>query len=133
MPAQPPDLLVGSAAIREFLLELGLRADPYYLRRSKQGWPIGRSVSDRGSGGKLVASRRRLRKYIEEITRGPFLGKNFLVSKLWLNRHAKKTAANHVTALLRRRKRQQAAKPKAAAPPTRRAKVRSNQTELSAD
>jgi hypothetical protein len=92
MPAQPPDLLVGSAAIRAYLAELGLRADPYYLRRSKQGWPIGRTTTDR-SGGKLVASRRRLRDYLEEIARGPPLGKNFLVAKLWLNRHAKKTAA----------------------------------------
>jgi hypothetical protein len=94
MPAQPPDLLVGSAAIHAFLVELGMpaRTDPYYLRRSKR-WPIGRTTTDRGSGGKLVASRRRLREYVEEIARGPPLGKNFLISKLRLGRHAKKAAA----------------------------------------
>jgi hypothetical protein len=74
MPTQQPDgdLLIGSAAIRAFLTQLGLpaRTDPYYLRRAGR-WPIGRTTEDRGSGGKLIASKRRLLKYIEKLTRGP--------------------------------------------------------------
>ena len=89
MPAQKPDpdLLIGSAAIRAFLVELGMpaRTDPYYLRRNGR-WPIGRTTEDRSSGGKLIASRRRLRKYVDDLTRGPPLGRNRIVSKLRLGR-----------------------------------------------
>src|SRR5262245_11489803 len=89
MPAQKPDtdLLVGSAAIRAYLTQLGMpaRTDPYYLRRGLR-WPIGRTTEDRGSGGKLIASKRRLRKYINDLTRGPPLGRNRIISKLRLGR-----------------------------------------------
>ena len=47
------DLLVGAAAIRAYLVFLGMPAgvDPYYLKRSGR-WPIGNT----GGGGKLIAS-----------------------------------------------------------------------------
>ena len=62
------DLLVGADAIRAFLVYLGMPAgvDPYYLRRARR-WPIGNT----GGGGKLVASKKRLIRHAEEITRGP--------------------------------------------------------------
>ena len=91
-----PDLLVGSAAIRSFLLELGLpaRTDPFYLRRTGR-WPI-QNIAGKNclGGGKLVASRRRLREYIDDLTRGPSPRKNRIISKLQLGRRAKKVAAN---------------------------------------
>ena len=61
------DLLVGAAAIRAYLVFLGMPAgvDPYYLKRSGR-WPIGNT----GGGGKLIASKRRLSRHAEEITRG---------------------------------------------------------------
>jgi hypothetical protein len=66
------DLLVGAAAIRAFLIYLGMHAgvDPYYLKRTGT-WPIGNTGGRRGGGGKLIASKRRLIRYVEEITRGP--------------------------------------------------------------
>ena len=64
------DLLVGADAIRAFLEWLGMPqgTDPYYLKRTGH-WPIG-NTGGRGGGGKLVASKRRLIRYTEEITRG---------------------------------------------------------------
>jgi hypothetical protein len=66
------DLLVGADAIRAFLVYLGMPAgvDPYYLRRAKR-WPIGNTGGGAGGGGKLVASKKRLIRHAEEITRGP--------------------------------------------------------------
>jgi hypothetical protein len=65
------DLLVCADAIRAFLIFLGMHAgvDPYYLKRTGN-WPIG-NTGGRSGGGKLVASKRRLIRYTEEITRGP--------------------------------------------------------------
>jgi hypothetical protein len=62
------DLLVGADAIRAFLIYLGMPAgtDPYYLKRAGH-WPIGNTG---GGGGKLIASKRRLTRHAEEITRG---------------------------------------------------------------
>jgi hypothetical protein len=61
------DLLVGAAAIRAFLVHLGMpSADPYYLKRS--GWPIGNTAN---GGGKLIASKRRLANHTSRIARGP--------------------------------------------------------------
>ena len=64
------DLLVGADAIRAFLQYLGMSADPYYLKRAG-GWPIGNTGGGIGGGGKLIASKRRLIRNAEEITRGP--------------------------------------------------------------
>jgi hypothetical protein len=66
------DLLVGADAIRAFLIYLGMPAgvDPYYLRRAGR-WPIGNTGSGIRGGGKLIASKRRLTRHAEEITRGP--------------------------------------------------------------
>jgi hypothetical protein len=63
----PGDLLVGGDAIRAFLVQLGMpeSTDPYYLKRS--GWPIGNTAA---GGGKLIASRRRLSRHTERMTRG---------------------------------------------------------------
>lgn len=66
---RPGDLLVGAEAIRAFLISLGMpekTADPYYLKRSGN-WPIGNTAGD---GGKIVASKRRIIRHIEKITRG---------------------------------------------------------------
>jgi hypothetical protein len=64
------DLLVGRDAIRNFLTQLGMTdADPYYLRRTGR-WPISNTAAGAGGGGKLIASKRRLARYIDEITRG---------------------------------------------------------------
>jgi len=64
------DLLVGAKAIRAFLQYLGMsEADPYYLRRGGH-WPIGNTGRGVGGGGKLIASKRRLIRHAEEITRG---------------------------------------------------------------
>ena len=65
------DLLVGADQIRKFLVSLGIpekTADPYYLKRSGNGWPIG-STSAAG-GGRLIASRRRLSRHLDRIARG---------------------------------------------------------------
>jgi hypothetical protein len=63
------DLLVGADAIRDYLIFLGMPADTdiYYLRRAGR-WPIGKTSGD---GGSLVASKRRLARHAEKITRGP--------------------------------------------------------------
>jgi hypothetical protein len=60
------DLLVGAAAIRAFLVHLGMPedVDVYYMRRMKR-WPIG------SDGAKLVASKRRLSRHAEKITTAP--------------------------------------------------------------
>jgi hypothetical protein len=65
------DLLVGADAIRAFLVYLGMPAgvDPYYLKRAGR-WPIGNTGGGAGGGGKLIASKRRLTRHTEEITRG---------------------------------------------------------------
>jgi len=62
------DLLVGAAAIQAFLMHLGMPegTDAYYLKRS--GWPIGNTAGD---GGKLIASKRRLTRHTDKLTRGP--------------------------------------------------------------
>ena len=63
------DLLVGADAIREFLVELGMprkSADPYYLKRCGR-WPIG---STSGSGGNIIASKRKLLRHVDRLTRG---------------------------------------------------------------
>jgi hypothetical protein len=62
------DLLVGAAAIRAFLVHLGMpkSTDPYYLKRS--GWPIGNTATN--GGGKLIASKRRLTNHTSKIARG---------------------------------------------------------------
>jgi hypothetical protein len=65
--ASTGDLLVGRGEIRAFLLSLGVRLDPYYLK-SKRGWPIGTTGGDKG--GSLIASKRRLARHAEKITRG---------------------------------------------------------------
>jgi hypothetical protein len=63
------DLLVGAEAIRSFLVHLGMpgSVDPYYLKRSGH-WPIGNTA---GTDGKIIASKRRLIRHLEKITRGP--------------------------------------------------------------
>jgi hypothetical protein len=62
------DLLVGAGAIRAFLVHLGMpeSVDPYYLKRSGH-WPIGNTA---GADGKIIASKRRLLRHLERITRG---------------------------------------------------------------
>jgi hypothetical protein len=62
------DLLVGADAIRAFLIELGMPTgvDVYYLKRSGH-WPIGNTA---GTDGKIIASKRRLIRHLEKITRG---------------------------------------------------------------
>jgi hypothetical protein len=64
------DVLVGADKIREFLVSLGVpekSADPYYLKRSGNGWPIGSTAA---GGGRLIASRRRLSRHLDKIARG---------------------------------------------------------------
>jgi len=62
------DLLVGADAIRAFLVHLGMPEDTdiYYLKRSGH-WPIGNTA---GTGGKLIASKRRLARHTDKIARG---------------------------------------------------------------
>ncbi len=62
------DLLVGADAIHAFLVHLGMPADTdvYYLKRTGI-WPIGNTA---GTGGKLIASKRRLARYTDKIARG---------------------------------------------------------------
>jgi hypothetical protein len=63
------DLLLGKEKIADYLKLLGFaKADPYYLKRSKTGWPIGNAGGERSQ---LVASKRRLRNHVEKIMRGP--------------------------------------------------------------
>ena len=59
------DLLVGAYAIRAFLVHLGMPKDTdvYYLKRAGQ-WPIG---STAGSGGKLIASKRKLARFAQKL------------------------------------------------------------------
>jgi hypothetical protein len=66
--ARPGDLLVGADAIRDFLVHLGMpeTIDPYYLKRAGR-WPIGNTGGD---GGNLIASKRRLVRHAEKLTRG---------------------------------------------------------------
>jgi hypothetical protein len=65
------DLLVGAEAIAAFLNHLGVPRpiDVYYLRRAGH-WPIGKTGGDGAKGGKLIASKRRLTRHAEKITRG---------------------------------------------------------------
>ena len=62
------DLLVGASAIRDYLVFLGMPADVdvYYLKRAGH-WPIGNTA---GTGGNLIASKRRLARHADKITRG---------------------------------------------------------------
>jgi hypothetical protein len=62
------DLLVGADAIRAFLVYLGMPegTDPYYLKRAGR-WPIGNTS---GKSGNLIASKHRLLRHAEKITRG---------------------------------------------------------------
>jgi hypothetical protein len=95
MPAQQPDgdLLVGYDTVHAFLVRLGMpeHVDLYYLRRTRR-WPIGNTGGRCTGGGKLIASKRQLTEYVNEITSGSPLGRNLLASKLRIGRHAKKTA-----------------------------------------
>ena len=60
------DLLVGGDAIRDYLVFLGFKTvDPYYLKRSGGGWPIGKTG---GQGGSLIASKRKLARHLQKIT-----------------------------------------------------------------
>ena len=60
------DLLVAAPAIEAYLKALGVpKPNAYYLKRS--GWPIGNTGGD---GGKLIASKRRLDRHIDKLTRG---------------------------------------------------------------
>jgi hypothetical protein len=63
------DLLVGADAVRAFLVHLGMpeTTDPYYLKRTGH-WPIGNTA---GADGKIIASKRRLLRHVEKISRGP--------------------------------------------------------------
>jgi hypothetical protein len=63
------DFLVGRDAIHSFLVGLGMpeETDVYYLKRSGN-WPIGGTALD--GGGKLIASKRRLIRHLEKLTRG---------------------------------------------------------------
>jgi hypothetical protein len=65
------DLMVGEPAIKAFLIQLGMPEDidVYYLRRAGS-WPIGNTNGGVGGGGRLIASKRRLRRYADKITRG---------------------------------------------------------------
>jgi hypothetical protein len=61
------DLLVGAPAIAAFLAYLGVPdPDVYYLKRAGI-FPIGNAAGDRS---KLIASKRRLIRHVEKITRG---------------------------------------------------------------
>jgi hypothetical protein len=62
------DLLVGAGAIRDYLIYLGIPdPDVYYLRRAGK-WPIGKTAE--GQSANLIASKRRLARHAEKITRG---------------------------------------------------------------
>jgi hypothetical protein len=65
--ARPGDLLVGAASIHAYLVSLGMppKTCVYYLKRS--GWPIGGTAARKG---KLIASKRRLIRHVERLTRG---------------------------------------------------------------
>jgi hypothetical protein len=62
------DLLVGADAIKSYLIYRGWPedVDVYYLKRTRR-WPIGKTSGD---GGSLIASKRRLDRHVEKITRG---------------------------------------------------------------
>lgn len=61
------DLLVEAGPIEAYLKARGVpKPNAYYLKRS--GWPIGNTGGD---GGKLIASKRRLDRHIDKLTRGP--------------------------------------------------------------
>ena len=89
MPAQQPDgdLLVGYDTVHAFLVRLGMpeHVDLYYLRRTRR-WPIGNTGGRCTGGGKLIASKRQLTEYVNEITSGSPLGRNLLASKLRIGR-----------------------------------------------
>ena len=63
------DLLIGAAAIRDYLILLGMpekTADPYYLKRSRN-LPIGNTAGD---SGLLITSKTRLKRRLAELARG---------------------------------------------------------------
>jgi hypothetical protein len=63
-PLAAGDLLVGAEPIEAHLKALGVpNPDAYYLRRSGK-WPIGKY------GANLIASKKRLARHAEELTRG---------------------------------------------------------------
>jgi hypothetical protein len=61
--ASTGDLLVGREEIRAFLLSLGVRLDPYYLK-NRRGWPIGNTGGDKGA---LIASKRKLTRHAQKL------------------------------------------------------------------
>jgi len=63
------DLLVGGDAIARYLTFLGMPegVDPYYLKCSGR-WPIGKTG---GNGGFLIASKQRLKRFVQRIAAGP--------------------------------------------------------------
>jgi hypothetical protein len=62
------DLLFGAEAIRAYLIFLGIPdPDVCYLRRAGK-WPIGKTAD--GKSANLIASKRRLTRHVEKITRG---------------------------------------------------------------
>ena len=61
------DALVGAKQIAEFITSLGVPTDEddvYYARRAKK-LPIGKY------GAELIASKTKLTRYVDKITRGP--------------------------------------------------------------
>jgi hypothetical protein len=101
MPAAAPpdgDLLHGSRAIHNFLVQLGMPEREnfdylYYLKRAGR-WPIG-NTGGGTCGGRLISSKRQLIEHINKITRNsPPLGPNRIVTKFRFDRRAKKTAAD---------------------------------------
>ena len=63
-------VLVGAKPIKDHLISLGMpeTTDPYYLRKTGK-WPIGSTSGDAG-GGKLIAIKQRLTRYVMKLARG---------------------------------------------------------------
>jgi len=70
-PLAAEDLLVGASNIRTYLTSIGWPSniDVYNLKRA--GWPIGSLGGEKKNlGSRLVASKRRLARHTDKITRG---------------------------------------------------------------